>query len=106
MEQKAAVETPDFRPVRKVKEGVVVSDKMDKTRVVVVSWNTTHSRYHKVMRRVTRFYAHDEKNESHMGDRVQIMETKPMSKLKRWRVAQILKKSCMIQERCYPERRR
>jgi small subunit ribosomal protein S17 len=93
METKTAVPIPDFRQARKVKAGVVVSDKMDKTRVVVVSWNTTHERYHKVLRRVTRLYAHDEKNESHMGDRVEIMETKPYSKLKRWRVTQILEKS-------------
>ena len=72
---------------------MVVSDKMDKTRVVVVSWNTTHARYHKVLRRSSRFYAHDEMDESHAGDRVRIMETKPLSKLKRWRVAQVLEKS-------------
>jgi len=61
--------------------------------VVVVSWNTTHPRYKKVLRRSSRFHAHDEKNESHAGDRVQIVETRPMSKLKRWRIAQILEKS-------------
>jgi len=83
----------DLRQARKVREGVVVSDKMDKTRVIKVSWNTTHPRYHKVLRRGSRFYAHDEKNESHTGDRVQIMETKPMSKLKRWRVTQVLEKA-------------
>ena len=93
MDTKTAVPPTEFRQARKVKEGRVVSDKMDKTRVVVVSWNTTHSRYHKVLRRVTRFYAHDEKNESHMGDRVEIMETAPLSKLKRWRVTQILEKA-------------
>ena len=83
----------DLRQARKVREGVVLSDKMDKTRVIGVSWNTTHPRYHKVLRRSGRFYAHDEKNESHTGDRVQIMETKPFSKLKRWRVTQVLEKS-------------
>ena len=93
MDQKLATPPTDLRQARKLKEGVVVSDKMDKTRVVVVSWNTTHERYHKVLRRDTRFYAHDEKNESHTGDRVQIMETKPMSKLKRWRVTQVLEKA-------------
>jgi small subunit ribosomal protein S17 len=96
MEQKTAVlPTTDFRQARKVKDGRVVSDKMDKTRVVLVSWNTTHPRYHKVLRRVSRFYAHDEKNESHVGDRVEIMETKPLSKLKRWRVTQILEKAVL-----------
>jgi small subunit ribosomal protein S17 len=93
MEQKVAEMPTDLRQARKAREGVVVSDKMDKTRVVVVSWNTTHARYKKVLRRHTRFHAHDEKNESHTGDRVQIVETRPMSKLKRWRIAQILEKS-------------
>ena len=93
MDPKTAVAPDDLRQARKMREGVVISDKMDKTRVVVASWNTTHPRYHKVLRRTSRFYAHDEKNESHAGDRVQIMETKPMSKLKRWRVTQVLEKS-------------
>ena len=84
---------PEFRQARKVREGVVVSDKMSKTRVVEVSWNTTHLRYHKVLRRGTKYYVHDEKNESHTGDRVQIMETKPLSKLKCWRLAQVLEKN-------------
>jgi len=93
MDQKLAEMPTNLRQARKEREGVVVSDKMDKTRVVVVSWNTTHSRYKKVLRRSTRFHAHDEKNESHTGDRVQIVETRPMSKLKRWRISQILEKS-------------
>ena len=92
MEQKVVEPPEGLRQARKAREGVVVSDKMAKTRVVVVSWNTTHPRYHKVLRRSSRFYAHDEKNESHTGDRVQIVETKPLSKLKRWRVAQVLEK--------------
>jgi len=82
-----------LRAARKVREGVVISDKMGKTRVVLVSWNTTHDRYRKVLRRTTRFHAHDEKNESHTGDRVQMVETRPLSKLKRWRISQILEKS-------------
>ena len=93
MEPKTAVPPTNLRQARKMREGVVVSDKMDKTRVVVVSWSTMHSRYHKVLRRSSRFHAHDEKNESHAGDRVRIVETRPMSKLKRWRIAQILEKS-------------
>jgi small subunit ribosomal protein S17 len=93
MQTKIADMPTDLRQARKMREGVVVSDKMEKTRVVLVSWNTKHPRYHKVMRRSGRFYAHDEKNESHTGDRVQIEETRPLSKLKRWRVAQILEKS-------------
>jgi len=88
------VEPPtDLRQARKMREGVVVSDKMDKTRVIVVSRNTMHKRYHKVLRQSGRLYAHDEKNESHTGDRVQIVETRPLSKLKRWRVSQVLEKS-------------
>jgi small subunit ribosomal protein S17 len=93
MEKTVAEPPTHLRQARKVMEGVVVSDKMAKTRVVVVKWNTTHPRYRKVLRRSGRFYAHDEKNESHAGDRVQIVETKPQSKLKRWRVAQILEKN-------------
>jgi small subunit ribosomal protein S17 len=92
MDQKIVARPSHLRQARKMREGMVVSDKMDKTRVVVVSWNTTHPRYHKVLRRSGRLYAHDEKNESHAGDRVQIVETKPLSKLKRWRVAQVLEK--------------
>jgi small subunit ribosomal protein S17 len=92
---KQAAETPakDLRSARKVREGMVVSDKANKTRVVVVSWQTTHPRYHKVLRHHGRFHAHDENNESHTGDRVEIMETRPLSKLKRWRVARILEKA-------------
>ena len=92
MEPKVTGMPTDLRQARKLREGVVVSDKMDKTRVVVVSWNTTHPRYRKVLRRSGRLYAHDEKNESHTGDKVRIMETKPLSKLKRWRVMQVLEK--------------
>jgi small subunit ribosomal protein S17 len=92
-EQKTAPAPEDLRSARKTREGVVVSDKMDKTRVVLVSWRTTHARYHKVMKRSSRFYAHDEKNDAHTGDRVEIMETRPMSKLKRWRIVRILEKS-------------
>lgn len=92
MDNKTAV-APELRRARKVRKGVVVSDKLDKTRVVLVAWNTTHARYNKVLHRSSRFHAHDEKNEAHTGDRVEIMETRPMSKLKRWRVVRILEKS-------------
>jgi len=83
----------DLRAARKVLVGVVSSDKMDKTRVVVVSWSSTHSKYQKVLRRRSKFYAHDEKNESHIGDRVEIMEIRPMSRLKRWRIVQVVEKA-------------
>lgn len=79
-----------LRSTRKVREGVVLSDKMDKTRVIKVSWHSRHPRYQKVLRRFTQLYAHDEKNDSHIGDRVEVMETRPLSKLKRWRVTKIL----------------
>jgi len=93
METKVAQPPQGLRPARKVREGVVVSDKMNKTRVVKVSWTTTHPRYHKVLRRSGSFYAHDEKNDAHAGDRVEIMETRPLSKLKRWRITRILGKN-------------
>ncbi len=85
-----APSTVELRSARKIREGVVVSDKMDKTRVIKVSWHSRHGRYHKVMRRFTQLYAHDEKNDSHAGDRVEVMETRPLSKLKRWRVTRVL----------------
>lgn len=85
--------TKELRSARKLRTGRVVSDKMDKTRVIEASWHTRHPRYQKVLQRVSRYYAHDEKNESHLGDRVEIVETRPLSKLKRWRVVRILEKS-------------
>ncbi len=92
MDSKIAAPIED-RNDRKAREGVVVSDKMDKTRAVVVAWQSMHPRYKKVLRRSSKFYAHDEKNESHVGDRVEIVETRPLSKLKRWRIARIVRKS-------------
>lgn len=80
------------RAARKCRQGVVISDRMDKTRVVKVSWHAKHTRYEKVLQRFNRFYAHDEKNDSHAGDRVEIMETRPLSKLKRWRVTRVLER--------------
>ena len=78
---------------RKIREGVVVSDKMDKTVVVQVERLVRHERYHKYRRRRVRYKAHDETNECGVGDRVQIMETRPLSATKRWRVVQILEKA-------------
>jgi small subunit ribosomal protein S17 len=72
--------------------GEVVSDKMDKTVVVAVSRVTRHPFYHKVMRRVTKLKAHDEKNECKVGDRVRLIETRPISKDKHWRVVQIVER--------------
>lgn len=81
-----------LRPQRKVREGVVVGDRMTKTRVVVVEWQRRHPRYEKVMRQQTYCYVHDEKNQSRVGDRVRIMETRPLSRLKRWRLVEVLGK--------------
>lgn len=75
---------------RKIREGIVISDKMNKTRVVLVTRTVRHPLYEKVMRLRKKYYAHDEKNISHMGDMVRIIETRPLSKLKRWRIAKIL----------------
>lgn len=80
------------RASRKVLEGWVVSDKMDKTRVIEIRWSKRDPNYEKVRNRTTKLYAHDEKNESHTGDRVRVMETRPLSRLKRWRVTEILSK--------------
>jgi len=79
----------DSRNLRKVLQGVVVSDKMDKTRVVKVNRRTTHPLYGKVVKVTSKYYVHDENNETRIGDVVNIMETRPLSKLKRWRVMSI-----------------
>jgi small subunit ribosomal protein S17 len=81
------------RNARKVREGLVVSDKMDKTVVVEVEDRVKHALYGKVMRRTSRLKAHDENNDCGIGDRVQLMETRPLSATKRWRVVQILERA-------------
>ncbi len=78
---------------RKTLIGIVVSDKMDKTRVVQVDWMHKHTKYDKPIRRKTKFKAHDEKNEAKVGDKVKIMETRPLSKDKRWFVQEIINKN-------------
>lgn len=75
---------------RKIRLGRVVSDKMDKTVVVAVETPKRHPLYKKIMRRVVRYKAHDEKNECQVGDKVRIVETRPLSGDKRWRVAEII----------------
>lgn len=80
------------RPPRKTEVGVVASDKMDKTRRVVVERLVPHEKYGKLMKRRTVCHTHDEANESHVGDLVEIMETRPLSKLKRWRLVRIIRK--------------
>jgi small subunit ribosomal protein S17 len=81
------------RGYRKVREGLVVSDKMNKTVIVVVEDRVKHPKYNKVMRRKTRYVAHDEENACGVGDRVVLHETRPLSATKRWRVAQIVEKA-------------
>ena len=79
--------------MEKTRVGMVVSDKMNKTRVVVVERAFRHPRYERVVKRTSRFKAHDEKNEAHLGDRVLIVETRPLSKDKRWRIKEILERA-------------
>jgi small subunit ribosomal protein S17 len=81
------------RNTRKPREGLVVSDKMDKTVVVLVEDHVKHALYGKVLRRNTKLKAHDEANEAGVGDRVLLMETRPLSATKRWRVVEILEKA-------------
>ncbi|BCJ71166.1 30S ribosomal protein S17 [Catellatospora bangladeshensis] len=78
---------------RKVREGLVVSDKMDKTVVVAVEDRVKHALYGKVLRRTSKLKAHDEQNACGIGDRVLLMETRPLSATKRWRVVEILEKA-------------
>ena len=81
------------RGTRRIQVGVVTRDKMDKTRRVEIPRLVKHPRYGKYIKRRTICYVHDEKNESHMGDTVEIMEARPMSKLKAWRLVRIVKKA-------------
>jgi small subunit ribosomal protein S17 len=81
------------RGYRKVREGLVVSDKMDKTVVVEVEDRVKHPKYGKVIRRTKKYKAHDGQNACGVGDRVLLMETRPLSATKRWRVAEILEKA-------------
>jgi small subunit ribosomal protein S17 len=81
------------RTQRKVREGLVVSDKMDKTVIVEVEDRVKHALYGKVLRRTRKLQAHDEQNACGVGDRVSLMETRPLSRTKRWRVVEILEKA-------------
>ena len=81
------------RNLRKVRIGKVVSDKMDKTIVVAVVDNVKHPLYSKIVKRTYKLKAHDENNECNIGDRVKVMETRPLSKDKRWRLVEIIEKA-------------
>jgi small subunit ribosomal protein S17 len=86
-------ETTTERNRRKVREGIVVSTKMDKTAVVSVVDRVQHPRYGKTLQRTTKLYAHDESNEVRDGDRVRVAETRPLSKQKRWRIVEVLERA-------------
>lgn len=81
------------RPQRKTRSGVVVSDKMDKTVVVLVETFSRHKLYERTVKRGQRFKAHDEQNRCEVGDKVKIMETRPLSKDKRWRIVEVTQKA-------------
>ena len=81
------------RNTRKVREGLVVSNKMDKTAVVAVVERVRHPKYGKFMLRTKKLYAHDEANDVNIGDKVRVMETRPLSKNKRWRVVEVLERA-------------
>ena len=81
------------RKIRKTKTGIVSSDKMDKTVTVAVERKVKHPIYGKFVKKTTKFHAHDEKNEAKPGDVVKIMETRPLSKTKRWRLVEIIEKA-------------
>jgi len=85
--------TEQKRGQRKIQQGVVTSAKMDKTITVVVERKVRHPQYEKFVRRRTRLHAHDEKNVAHTGDIVEVAETRPLSKLKRWRLVRVVRKS-------------
>jgi len=81
------------RGQRKVRQGVVVSDKMDKTVVVEIEQAKKHATYHKTVRRSRKLAVHDERGDAHVGDTVRVMETRPLSKTKRWRVIEVVEKA-------------
>jgi small subunit ribosomal protein S17 len=81
------------RARRKVREGTVVSNKMDKTAVVAVVDRVRHAKYNKFVLRTKKLYAHDETNDVNIGDKVRVMETRPLSKNKRWRVTEVLERA-------------
>ena len=86
-------ETTEQRKNRKTREGLVVSNKMDKTAVVAVIERVRHPKYAKFVMRTKKLYVHDETNDVNIGDRVRVMETRPLSKNKRWRVVEVLERA-------------
>ncbi|MCH1489894.1 MAG: 30S ribosomal protein S17 [Ilumatobacteraceae bacterium] len=86
-------ETSTTRAARKVREGIVTSNAMDKTVVVTVTDRVRHARYNKFVMRTKKLHAHDEANDAGIGDKVRVMETRPLSKNKRWRLVEIVERA-------------
>jgi small subunit ribosomal protein S17 len=91
MSENQTIENQDARNLRKTRVGQVVSSKMNKTAVIETVTRVPHPRFGKIVKQVKKFHAHDEENKAQVGDTVRIMETRPLSKLKRWRIVEILK---------------
>ena len=92
-QQRAEGTTEERANARKVREGLVVSDAMDATVVVAVIERVRHPRYGKTVQRTKKLYVHDQDNSAKVGDRVRVIETRPLSKLKRWRLAEVLERA-------------
>jgi small subunit ribosomal protein S17 len=88
-----ATETTTERNARKVREGLVTSNSMDKTAIVTVTERVRHKKYSKTLQRNTKLYVHDETNDLNVGDKVRVAETRPLSKLKRWRIVEVLERA-------------
>ncbi|HNJ97588.1 MAG TPA: 30S ribosomal protein S17 [Ilumatobacteraceae bacterium] len=93
MSEEQNTQSPAGRAARKTREGLVVSNKMDKTAVIAVVERVRHPKYGKFMLRTKKLYAHDETNDVNIGDKVRVMETRPLSKNKRWRVIEIVERA-------------
>jgi len=91
MSENQTIENQDARNLRKTRVGKVVSSKMNKTAVIETVTRVPHPRFGKIVKQVKKFHAHDEENKAQVGDTVRIMETRPLSKLKRWRIVEVLK---------------
>ena len=83
----------EVRPRRKSREGIVASDSMDQTIVVLVNQRVRHPRYMRTISKTKRLYVHDANNEAHVGDTVEVVETRPLSKLKRWRLVRVVERA-------------
>ena len=92
-ETSASAVVADARNARKVREGIVVANKMNKTIVISIVERVRHPKYAKFVSRTKKLYAHDETNDAQIGDRVRVMETRPMSKQKRWRLVEVLERA-------------